>query len=105
MTKGRLWPSGTGKWSKVRTVIVSADREHREQLRQQLRADTIVVATPLELISSLEDSGSLVTTIILAGAIAKNSELTSFLCESYPTLQVLDGRADTIPDTYLPPFS
>ena len=105
MTKPRLWPDGTGKWGRVRTVIVSSDKEHRALLRQQLREDTIVVATPLELISSLEEDGNLVTTIVLAGAFARNRELTSFLYEAYPSLRVVDGRVDAVPDTYLPLFA
>ena len=105
MNKPRLWPSGTGKWGRARTVIVSNDKDHRALLRQQLRADTVVVATPLELISQLEDQLNLITTIVLAGAFARNPELTAFLCEAYPTLQVVDGRADAIPDTYLPQFA
>jgi len=50
-------------------------------------ANMIVVTTPLDAINWLEDRRS-ISTVILAGAYARNDELASFLTEAYPTVHL-----------------
>ena len=64
------------------TLILSSNA-----VRQVKHANTIVVATPLDAINWLEDRRS-ISTVILAGAYARNDELTSFLIEAYPAVQL-----------------
>lgn len=67
---------------------------------QPPRPDAVLVRTNLDLISQLEDPTSFVVTVVLAGAFAKDRELASFLLESYPGIEVVDGTTES--DPYLP---
>jgi len=93
----RWWPDSSGRW-RPRTVIVSGDPRHQEQQHP----DSVVVQTNLDLISQLEDPRNFVTAVVLAGSFAADRELASFLVESYPGLQVIDGTDDPDPDPDLP---
>lgn len=92
ITRGaRRWPSGTGQWSRIRTVIVATDRQYRATLEDEVDADTALVATPLDVIARLEDAQSLISTVVLTDP-AVHRELAEFLVETYPWLEViLDG--------------
>lgn len=87
------WPRGTRTWRPAQTLIVSQDAHHRALLAACARPDTVVVGTPLDMIARLEGDGSVVT-VVLAGALAADLELALFLRESYPSLEVRDGRTD-----------
>ena len=106
--RNHVWPRGTGKlgtFSKVRTVVVSNDHDHRERLEQAGRDDTLVVATPLDLIQALLNERHLISAVVLTGAFARSKELTAFLYENYPMLRVVEGKRDSLPDTYLPIYA
>jgi hypothetical protein len=93
------WPDSSGRW-KPRTVVLSGDPRHR----QPPRPDSVVVRTNLDLIAQLEDPRNFVVAVVLAGAFAKDRELASFLVESYPGIQVIDGTNDPDSDPYLPSY-
>ena len=82
-----------------RVLVVSSQRPDHS------RDDTVFVGTPLDLISLLETDRNLFGTVVLTGRFAANRELTSFLAETYPMLQVLYGRPGEEPDPYLPAYS
>ena len=69
------------------------------------RPNTSFVATPLDLISVLESERELIATVVLTGSFAAMRELTTFLVDTYPALQILSGRPGEEPDTYLPAYS
>jgi len=69
------------------------------------RVDTAVVATPLDMIRTLQEDREQIATVVLMGSFAANGELASFLVEAYPSLRVLAGRSGEEPDTYLPLYS
>ena len=71
-------------------MVVSGDPCHRDPPRP----DSVVVRTNLDLISQLEDPRNFVVMVVLAGAFAKDRELASFLLESYPGIQVVEGTND-----------
>lgn len=82
-----VWPRGTGQWnrlSETRTVIVSADPR-----KQTTEGETLVVATPLDVIARIEDENSMVATVVLDDP-ASQRELGRFLLETYPWLQVVE---------------
>jgi len=84
-----MWPRGTGQWYRLnepRTVVVSTD-----PYRQSTEPDeTLVVATPLDVISRLEDENSAVSRVVLDDPSAMR-ELATFLSETYPWLEVVGG--------------
>ena len=69
------------------------------------KPDTAFVATPLDLISVLENEREQISVVVLTGSFAAMRELTTFLVDSYPALTILSGRPGEEPDTYLPAFS
>jgi hypothetical protein len=69
---------------------MSGDPRHQDQRHP----DTVVVQTNLDLIKQLENPESFVVAVILAGRFAADRELASFLVESYPGLEVIDGDRD-----------
>ena len=83
----------------LHTLIVSNDESHRRAVRKG--SDRAVVATPLDMIAQLEGRHG-ISTVVLAGDLAKNAELATFLLDFYPSVRVIDGRHDVDPDTYLP---
>ncbi|HSD87288.1 MAG TPA: hypothetical protein VLB44_07225 [Kofleriaceae bacterium] len=52
-------------------------------------ADTIVVSTPLDLIQILEDPGTCVVRVHLVGKFARDHQLSSFIAETYPRIEVV----------------
>ncbi len=69
------------------------------------RPNTSFVTTPLDLISMLEHDRDRISTVVLTGSFAAMRELTMFLVDSYPALQILSGTPGEDPDTYLPAYS
>ncbi len=95
MRGARRWPSGTGQWSRIRTVIVVTDKQVRTTLEDEIDADTALVATPLDVIARLEDAQSLISTVVLTDPV-EHRELAEFLVEAYPWLEVIvDGVEET----------
>jgi len=82
-----------------RTLVVT------KQPPKHLRPNTSYCATPLDLISVLEQERAEIETVVLTGNFASMRELTMFLVDSYPQLRILSGRPGEEPDTYLPAFS
>jgi len=76
------WEPGASRWSRIRTLIISDDPGQRERLGE--RHDTVVVATPLELVFALEQSEELISTVLLAGRFVFDHDLARFLDETYP---------------------
>ena len=69
-----------------RILIVDDDAGQRSRLAE--RRDTVVVATPLELVFALEHTGVTVSTVMLAGRFVRDRVLMSFLGETYPQIGV-----------------
>ena len=92
----RVAPGGN---MELRTLVVSNDAQYRRALAR--RSDRAVVATPLDMITQLEDHHE-IATVVLAGNFAKSAELATFLLDFYPSVRVIDGRRDADPDTFLP---
>ena len=63
-------------------VIISDDTELRARLAG--RRDTVVVATPLELLFALEAGATRIAKIMLAGRFVRDHDLAAFLGEQYP---------------------
>ena len=84
-----------------RTLVVSPRKRNLTPKRY------LVVRSPLEMITRLQEDRSRIETVILSGPFAENPELASFLTECYPALRILSGGADEDeePDTYLPAFA
>jgi hypothetical protein len=82
------WQTGTSRWSRIRTLIITDDVGLSSRLAG--RRDTVVVATPLELVFALEAGASLISTIVLGGRFERDHDLTAFLHDHYP--QVGLGR-------------
>jgi hypothetical protein len=78
----------------MQTLVVSADEQHRSLLRACARPDTIVVATPLDVIAQLERDDPHIGTVVLVGSLAASPELATFLREFYPGVEIVDGRDD-----------
>ena len=81
-------------------IVVSGDKHHTTNTQ-----DTLVVRTPLDMITRLERDRDAISTVVLMGDFASNRELTSFLAESYPALCILSGHTGEEPDPYLPAFA
>ena len=81
-----------------RTLVVTRTPPRRT------RIDTAVVATPLDMIRTLQEDREQISPVVLMGSFA-NGELAKFLVEAYPSLRVLSGRSGEEPDTYLPLYS
>jgi len=64
----------------------------------------MVVATPLDMITQLEEHGGEIGTVVLDGGFAANRDLATFLLECYPAVRIVDGQRELEPDTYLPAF-
>lgn len=67
----RQWPSGTGQWEARRTLVMGADVDE----------DAVVVMTPLDLITRLEDARETIGTVVLGRSFAG---LAAVLRELYP---------------------
>jgi len=82
-----------------RTLVVSRGR------RQLAPKRFHVVRTPLDMITTLEESRSNFEAVVLTGRFAENPELVSFISSTYPNLRILSAGPEEEPDTYLPPFA
>jgi hypothetical protein len=82
-----------------RVLVVSPLRPTRE------KPDTMFVGNPLDMIEVLESSRETISTVVLTGRYAANRELAAYLCQTYPALSIVAGRAGEEPDPYLPTFS
>lgn len=82
-----------------RTLVVT-----RTPPRRPCR-NTSFVATPLDLITVLEQERDRISTVVLTGSFASMRELTMFLTDAYPALCILSGQVGEVPDTYLPAYS
>jgi hypothetical protein len=76
----RQWAQGTGQWQRYRTLIMSHDD-------LQVADDELVVATPLELITRLENEHESIGTVVLG---RKFAELAATLRELYPKIPVVE---------------
>jgi len=84
-----------------RTLVVSPRKRTQPAPKQYL-----VVRSPLEMITMLQEDRSRIETVILSGTFAENPEIASFLTECYPALRILSGSdEDEEPDVYLPAFA
>lgn len=82
-----------------RTLVVSRGRRKLAPKRFH------VVRTPLDMIQTLDKNRSHYDSVVLTGRFAQNPELVTFLSSTYPSLQILSGRPDEEPDTYLPTYA
>ena len=85
----------------LQTLVVSNDETYRRAVPR--RNDRAVVATPLDMITILEDHSE-ISTVVLAGSASTDTELAGFLLDCYPTVRVIDGHRQADPDIYLPAF-
>jgi hypothetical protein len=92
-----MWPQGTRQWEQTRVLIVSADRERRNQLvANWSTADPLIAKTPLEMIVCLEVGGPSIGTVVLSDVVgsATVAELAEFLEEHYPFVRVITQPRD-----------
>jgi hypothetical protein len=75
------WPCGTGQWERTRTLVMGRDHQIEDE-------DTLVVGTPLDLITRLEDRDRPIGTVVLAGPFAA---LAAVLRELYPGVGVIEA--------------
>ncbi len=87
MIQRKRWPEGTGSFRRMQTVVMSGDSRLRGMLAALERPDTVVVATPLDVIARLE-SDLPIGEIVLAGSSPAHRELAAFLRETYPAVQL-----------------
>jgi hypothetical protein len=64
------------------TLILSSNAS-----RSITHEDTTIVATPLDAISRLEGHRP-ISTVLLAGTFARNTEVVKFLAEFYPSVRI-----------------
>jgi hypothetical protein len=64
------------------TLVLSLDAS-----RSVTHANTIVVGTPLDAITRLEQRSS-IATVVLAGTYAQNDDIAIFLAEFYPAIRL-----------------
>ena len=78
---------GTGQFERMKTVVIAANARYRMMLEACAQPDTLVVATPLDLIMRLE-ADEAIATVVVAPDHPGKVELARFLRESYPMLEV-----------------
>ena len=86
-----MWARGTKQWRRTRVMIVSADRERRNELLVRWSAADVVVAwTPLDVLRCLEREAPVIATVVLSDVVgsATTTELAEFLEDAYPYLRV-----------------
>ena len=81
------WPESSGVFNAPRTFVMTTTREGRH-----VGADTVLVMTPLDLISHLEDPSGGVVTVVLTGHFANDPDLGAFLKENYPRVEIVVER-------------
>ena len=82
------WPMGTGQFERMKTVVIAGNALYRMMLEACAQPDTLVVATPLDLITRLEADAA-IATVVVAPDHPGNAELARFLRESYPLIEVI----------------
>lgn len=75
----RKWPSGTGQWQRTRTIVMAPTGADDTE-------DAVVVTTPLDLITRLEDDRELIGMVVLSSAFAS---LEAAIRELYPKVGVI----------------
>lgn len=104
-----MWARGTKQWGRTRVMIISADRERRNELLARWAAADVVVAwTPLDVVRCLEREAPGVNTVVLSdvvGSVTK-TELAEFLEDTYPFVRVFstDPLSPTAAATTDPPL-
>ena len=87
--KPMQWPEASGVFNAPRTLVMASDPQDVQPRRN---AEAVHVATPLDLIRMLEDPSAGLVTVVLTGRFAEDSDLTSFLRETYPRIEVVIER-------------
>lgn len=78
------WPESSGVFNAPRTFVMTTNHEGRHY-----GADTVLVMTPLDLITHLEDPCVGVATVVLTGRFATDPDLGAFLRENYPRVEIV----------------
>ncbi len=81
------WQSGGARWVRIRMLMITDDEVQGRRLYK--RRNTIVVKTPLELIVHLESAQHMMSTIVLGGRFAFDSDLEKALRDLYPHLGIV----------------
>ena len=80
------WPESSGVFNAPRTYVMTTTREGAAL---RVGADTVVVMTPLDLITHLEDPSAGVVTVVLTGHFANNPDVVVIDLES-PSRDLLE---------------
>jgi len=83
--KTTQWPHGSGAFPVSRVLVMASGPD----VPTRCGADTIVVSTPLDLIRILEDQRTSVASVRLVGKFARDHQLSSFIVETYPRVDVV----------------
>jgi hypothetical protein len=88
--KPAQWPSASGVFNVPRTVVMTT-----APIDETRRGgdDTVLVATPLDLIRVLEGCQDGIVTVVLTERFAADPELSAFLRETYPRVELVVERA------------
>ena len=82
--KPTFWPEASAVFDVPKTLVMAREAD----ARTRHGASTLVVSTPLELIRELEFRGTAVSSIVLTGTFARDPELSAFLYDHYPAIDV-----------------
>jgi hypothetical protein len=82
--KPTFWPEASAVFDVPKTLVMARDTE----ARKRIGANALVVSTPLDLIRELEFQGTAVSSIVLTGPFARDPELSAFLYDHYPAIDV-----------------
>lgn len=82
--KPTFWPEASAVFDIPKTLVMTRDAD----ARKNLGANAVVVTTPLELIRELEFLGTAVSSVVLTGVFARDPELSAFLYDHYPGIDV-----------------
>src|SRR5438477_12689776 len=83
--KPYAWPESSGVFNAPKTFVMTTAPESVPRRT----ADTVLVMTPLDLISHLEDPGAGVVTVVLTGRFASDPDLATFLRDNYPRIEIV----------------
>jgi len=82
----KSWPTGTGQWDRLARLVLADDV--KTAMRDEGEHATMVLGTPLDLISELERCTQLAAaTVVLVGQFARD-DVADALREIYPGLDV-----------------
>lgn len=88
MNTPQFWPTGTGQWNRLARLVLADDVKAAMRAESDARG-TMVLGTPLDLISELERCTRVsAASVVLLGRFARD-EMADALRDLYPGLDVV----------------